>query len=284
MRFAICCILTNVLFALRMGTSYSGRSRPERYPEPIERSTWPFRPLHRWCDNHRTDRRHGPPHRPQHALRLVIQGQPDQLHETHDRFDVLDIERVAHGKLTLNLEPADLCVLLEETAKLFSPVAINKSCSVLTDLSPKPLWVSVDYDRLLQVVANLVGNVMKFTPSGGIIPLNAMHDHMRVTVSVTDTGIGIAEQDRPKVFRKFSQLDHAESGLGLGLYLAKSIVEAHGGTMWVDSTVGQGSAFRFTCLWHQGEAAGVMMEMTWENLTKLFTWASTLKRLLPKGK
>lgn len=67
-----------------------------------------------------------------------------------------------------------------------------------------------------------------------------------MTVSVTDTGIGIAEEDRPKLFRKFSQLDHDEGGLGLGLYIAKSIVEAHGGTMWVDSTVGQGSSFRFT--------------------------------------
>ena len=158
---------------------------------------------------------------------------------------MLDIERFAHGKVMLNLEPADLCVLLQDTAKLFSPVAINKSCSVLTDLGPEPLWVSVDHDRLLQVVANLVGNAIKFTPSGGTISLAAQQDHTRVTVSVTDTGIGIAEQDRSKLFGKFSQLDHAEAGLGLGLYIAKSIVEAHGGTIWVDSTVGQGSSFRF---------------------------------------
>ena len=159
---------------------------------------------------------------------------------------VLDIDRFARGKVTLNLESADLCVLLQDTAKLFSPVAINKSCSLLTDLGPEPLWVSVDHDRLRQVVANLVGNAIKFTPSGGTISLAAEQDHGRVTVSVTDTGMGIAEQDRPKLFRKYSQLDHAEAGLGLGLYIAKSIVEAHGGTIWVDSTVGQGSSFRFT--------------------------------------
>jgi signal transduction histidine kinase len=63
---------------------------------------------------------------------------------------------------------------------------------------------------------------------------------------VTDTGRGIAEQDHPKLFQKFSQLDRTEGGLGLGLYIAKSIVEAHGGTMWVDSKVGKGSSFRFS--------------------------------------
>jgi signal transduction histidine kinase len=159
---------------------------------------------------------------------------------------MLDIERFAHGKLTLNLAPADLCEVLQDTVKLFSPVAITKSCSLGTDLGPEPLWVSVDHDRLVQVVANLVGNAIKFTPSGGTISLTAKQEHTRVTVSVTDTGIGIAEQARSKLFQKFSQLDHAEAGLGLGLYVAKSIVEAHGGTIWVDSTVGQGSSFRFT--------------------------------------
>ena len=159
---------------------------------------------------------------------------------------MLDIERFAHGKLTLNLAPADLCEVLHDTVKLFSPVAISKSCSLVAYLGPEPLWVSVDHDRLVQVVANLVGNAIKFTPSGGTVSLTAKPEHTRVTVSVTDTGIGIAEQARSRLFHKFSQLDHAEAGLGLGLYVARSIVEAHGGTIWVESTVGQGSSFRFT--------------------------------------
>ncbi|MEP7153646.1 MAG: ATP-binding protein [Nitrospira sp.] len=159
---------------------------------------------------------------------------------------ILDIERFAHGKVTLNLKPADLCALLQDTAKVFSPVAISKSCTLFTDLGPEPLRVSVDHDRLLQVVSNLVGNAIKFTPSGGTISVTAKQDQSRVTVSVTDTGPGIAEGDRPKLFRKFSQLNTTEAGLGLGLYIAKSIIEAHSGTIWVDSTVGQGSSFRFT--------------------------------------
>ena len=159
---------------------------------------------------------------------------------------LLDIERFAQGKVTLSLKRADLRMLLQDTAKLFSPVAIAKSCSLLTDLCPKPLWVSMDHDRLLQAVSNLVGNAIKFTPSGGTILLAAKSDATQVVVSITDTGPGIAEQDQLKLFRKFSQLNKPEGGVGLGLFIAKSIVEAHGGTMWVDSTVGQGSSFRFT--------------------------------------
>jgi signal transduction histidine kinase len=159
---------------------------------------------------------------------------------------MLDIERFAQGKVTLNLKPVDLCVLLQDTANLFSPVAINRACTLKADLCPEPLWVSADHDRLIQAVSNVVGNAIKFTPSGGTISLAAKRDGTQVIVSITDTGPGIAEGDRLKLFRMFSQLNKAEGGLGLGLFIAKSIVEAHGGTMWVDSTVGQGSSFRFT--------------------------------------
>lgn len=159
---------------------------------------------------------------------------------------MLDCERFTHGKVTPNLKRADLCVLLQDIAKLFSPVAINKICTLSSDLCPEPLWVSVDHDRLLQAVSNLVGNAIKFTPSGGTIALAAKRDNTRVIVSITDTGPGIAEQDQLKLFRKFPQLNNAGEGLGLGLFIAQSIVEAHGGTMRVDSTLGQGSSFRFT--------------------------------------
>ncbi|MGZ8393367.1 MAG: sensor histidine kinase [Nitrospira sp.] len=159
---------------------------------------------------------------------------------------ILDVERFSHGTVRLNANRADLCVLLHEVAKLFSPVALHKSCALVTDFCPEPLWVSVDHDRLVQAISNLVGNAIKFTPSGGTIRLAATQDETQVTVSVTDTGPGIGEQDRPKLFRKFSQLTKDQGGLGLGLYIAKSIVEAHGGTIGVDSTLGQGSSFRFT--------------------------------------
>ena len=159
---------------------------------------------------------------------------------------LLDMERFTHGKVMPHLCRMDLCRLLQDAARLFAPVASHRDCSLLTKLAPAPLWVSVDRDRLLQTVSNLVGNAIKFTPSGGTVTLAAERDETRVTVSVTDTGPGIAEEDVPKLFKKFSQLDRAEGGLGLGLYIAKSIVESHGGTMWADSIVGHGSSFRFT--------------------------------------
>jgi len=77
---------------------------------------------------------------------------------------LLDIERFAHGTVTLNVDRADLCVLLQDTAKLFTPIAINKSCTLVTDLGPEPFWVSVDHDRLVQAVSNLVGNALSLRP------------------------------------------------------------------------------------------------------------------------
>ena len=106
--------------------------------------------------------------------------------------------------------------------------------------------MSADHDRLLQAISNLVGNAIKFTPAGGSIRLAATRDSTQMTVSVSDTGPGIAEQDQRQLFRKFSQLNKAEGGLGLGLYIAKLIIEAHGGTLWVESALGKGSSFRFT--------------------------------------
>lgn len=159
---------------------------------------------------------------------------------------LLDMERFTHGKVALHLKRTDLCEFLQNAAKLFTSVATNRSCSLLTKLGVGPLWVTVDQDRLLQALSNLVGNAIKFTPAGGTITLTAEQDETRATVSVTDTGPGIAEQDVPKLFKKFSQLHKPEGGLGLGLYIAKSIVESHGGTMWVDSILGHGSSFRFT--------------------------------------
>ena len=108
---------------------------------------------------------------------------------------ILDIERFAHGTVTLSLTSANLCLLLQETVKLFSPVAINKSCVLLADICPDPLWVSADHDRLIQAVSNLIGNAIKFTPAGGSIRVAATRDSAQVTVSITDTGPGIAEQD-----------------------------------------------------------------------------------------
>jgi len=119
------------------------------------------------------------------------------------------------------------------------------------DLQASACWVDGDRNRLSQVLDNLLGNAAKFSPDGGTITLRVMRsaDGQRVTVSVTDQGIGIPADRLPHLFERFYQGDrmikHRFGGSGLGLYIVKQIIEAHGGTVWVDSQEGQGSTFSF---------------------------------------
>ena len=113
--------------------------------------------------------------------------------------------------------------------------------------SPEPIVAWVDRDRILQVLSNLIGNALKFTPNGGTIALSARKQETHVEISVTDNGPGIPEQDTGQIFERFSQLKiNDRRGLGLGLYIAKWIVEAHQGRIWVTSELGRGSTFTFT--------------------------------------
>jgi signal transduction histidine kinase len=159
---------------------------------------------------------------------------------------LLDIQKIAHGKLPVHATRGDLCVLLQESVDLFAPIAATKSCSLIADICPEPLWASFDHDRLLQVLSNLIGNAIKFTPSGGTITLSGQKHDGQVAISVSDNGPGIAEHDHAKLFKEFSQVQEHDTGLGLGLFIAKSIVEAHGGYIQVASTLGQGSTFTFS--------------------------------------
>jgi signal transduction histidine kinase len=160
--------------------------------------------------------------------------------------DLLDVQKITHGKLPLHTVRGDVCVLLQESLDLFAPIANNKSCSLVADICPGPLWGSFDHDRVLQVLSNLIGNAIKFTPPGATITLTAEQRDREVTISVSDNGPGISESDQAKLFQRFSSLQRGESGLGLGLFIAKSIVEAHGGHIHVQSTVGHGTTFLFS--------------------------------------
>ena len=115
------------------------------------------------------------------------------------------------------------------------------------DLSPNLPEVAVDADRIRQVMSNLLGNAIKFTPAGGTIRVSARQQGDTVIVSIVDTGPGIPPEHLSKVFDRFWKgQGTTRTGSGLGLSIAKGIVEAHGGTIWAESELGKGSSFAFT--------------------------------------
>ncbi len=165
--------------------------------------------------------------------------------------DLLDVERMAHGKLLLQPERTDLHALVHECMDLFAPIVASKSFSMSSDFPSEPIFVHCDHDRILQVLSNLIGNALKFTANGGTIALSAQKRESEVEVSVTDNGPGISDDAKAKLFEKFSQLKmNDRRGLGLGLFIAKWIVDTHKGRIWVTSDPGKGSTFSFTLPLH----------------------------------
>ncbi len=161
--------------------------------------------------------------------------------------DLLDVERMAQGKLALDLAKVDLRALLQECGELFAPLVSQQAFSMEIDAGAEPLFADLDHGRILQVLSNLIGNSLKFTPNGGAIELSARKRETHVEVSVTDNGPGISAEAQARIFERFSQLNVAgHQGLGLGLFIAKWIVAAHKGRIWVTSTPGNGCTFSFT--------------------------------------
>jgi len=160
--------------------------------------------------------------------------------------DLLDIVRLESGHLSLNLGSSDVNHLLTETIEAFEARASEQGISLVVTPAPSGTVVQADEERVLQLIDNLVGNALKFTPSGGRVSIAGYVDDGEVRIAVADTGPGIAEEQRSRLFDRFWQArGNDRRGLGLGLAIAKGIAEAHGGRLWVDSTVGQGSTFQF---------------------------------------
>jgi signal transduction histidine kinase len=158
--------------------------------------------------------------------------------------DFLDVERLEEGKLTLAQELVDMAALVREQAQLF--VGQSTRHSVDINLPPKPLPVRGDSHRLAQVVANLLSNAIKYSPDGGVVEIAGEQDRNLVRVSVRDEGLGISDDLQDRIFNKFVRGGGAArgiSGSGLGLTIARSLVEAHGGRIDFKSAVGQGSTF-----------------------------------------
>ena len=161
--------------------------------------------------------------------------------------DILDIERFAEGKFQLELAPHNLQSLLNQAVQSFAQMALSKGIVLSAVDSKISAIVNCDASRLEQVLSNLIGNAMKFTPKGGSISLALSQKENMFCISVTDSGQGIPEKERNRIFDRFAQINNKDrNGLGLGLYISKMIVEAHKGRLWVTSKPGQGSTFSFT--------------------------------------
>jgi signal transduction histidine kinase len=164
--------------------------------------------------------------------------------------DILDLSKVEAGRMELTLAPFNLRLALESALTFIRERAMRQGIVVESAIDQQVGEMLGDERKLKQVVLNLLSNAVKFTPSGGRISLRAAPTEGAVAVSVSDTGIGIAPEDRDAVFEEFRQVgsddDRKREGTGLGLTLAKKFVELHGGRIWVESVKGKGSTFTFT--------------------------------------
>ncbi len=161
--------------------------------------------------------------------------------------DILDMERFAEGKLEIRLQKHPLGSIINDAAESFVLAALAKNITLQILPCNFSDEIICDRDRILQVVSNLVSNAVKFTPNGGSIEVKAENKKSEVVVSVSDTGSGIPDEKIKSIFVRYAQLASKDrGGLGLGLYIAKTLVEAHSGQLWVESNVGEGSTFYFT--------------------------------------
>jgi signal transduction histidine kinase len=160
--------------------------------------------------------------------------------------DLLDVKRLEAGRVTLELQDLDMCGVINDVMDVFRPIAAGRNVRLDAD-SPAVRPVSGDYQRLVQVLSNLVSNAIKFTEPGGCVTVTAREAPGVAVLSVSDTGAGIPVDHQQHVFDRYWQARRdGRKGLGLGLAIARGIVEAHGGRIWLESVPGEGSAFLFT--------------------------------------
>ncbi|HLN63281.1 MAG TPA: ATP-binding protein, partial [Symbiobacteriaceae bacterium] len=173
--------------------------------------------------------------------------------------DILDLSRIEGGKWKVKKEWLHLAELAEETAGRLASKAESLGVDLRIEVSSDLPAIQGDPGRLAQVMLNLVDNALKYTPAGGSVTVAAEDLGQSVRVKVIDTGAGIPKIDLPRLFERFYRVDKARSratgGTGLGLSIVKHIVEAHGGSVGVESEIGEGSTFYFTLPRQGGDAS-----------------------------
>jgi histidine kinase len=180
-----------------------------------------------------------------------------QIHAEADRLnrlvdDLQELSRVESNAYQLDLRPVEVPSLVQTVTKRLAPQAESKSISLDLDLAPDLPRVLADEDRAVQVLTNLTGNALQYTPEGGTVTIAAQRMNSEVQISVRDTGIGIPPEHLSHIFDRFYRADKSRSrraggGSGIGLTIARALVEAHGGRIWAESAgEGEGSTITFT--------------------------------------
>ena len=161
--------------------------------------------------------------------------------------DLLDVARIEAGRLIVLPEPHDGGKLVQEAVAAFAPLAAARKVTLTTRIDAKAAHAVVDRNRVLQVLSNLISNALAVTPRGGRITVRMRQVNKMLCFAVEDTGPGIARDKLDRIFDRAAKPGRSGGkGLGIGLHIARAIVEAHGGRIWAVSTPGSGSTFRFT--------------------------------------
>jgi signal transduction histidine kinase len=177
--------------------------------------------------------------------------------------DILDLSKVEAGQMVLDIRPFSLPAAVEASITMVRERAVKQGIALTLEVDPGLDEIEGDERRIQQLIENLLTNAVKFTPAGGRVVVSARQRNGETEVCVADSGVGIAEADRERIFESFQQGGRGNNnkeieGTGLGLTLCKRILELHGGRIWVESELGQGSRFTFVLPVHQpnGPATG----------------------------
>jgi signal transduction histidine kinase len=170
--------------------------------------------------------------------------------------DVLDLSKVEAGRLDLRPSHFDLRSLVESSVAIIRERAASKSLELSVVPPPEGVIVEADQRKIKQIVYNLLSNAVKFTPENGRVVFRAYRDGEEVVFVVEDTGPGVPEEFRERIFEEFFQVSGDQEGTGLGLALSKRLVELHGGRIWLESQEGQGSRFSFAIPVARGDSTG----------------------------
>ena len=201
------------------------------------------------------------------AVDLLLREVPGRLNESQTHYltrvrsntqhlaglinDLLDLSKIEEGKIELDAGRVSLGGLVHEVMETVKPMAAEKPVLLEVKVPEPSVLVWADRDKVTQVLMNLIGNAIKFTPPQGRVTVSASRDGTEwARVSVNDSGPGISAEECQKIFQKFYQVSEdggpKPKGTGLGLAISKALVELHGGKIWVESEEGRGSTFSFT--------------------------------------